>query len=202
MKNKLIGVVGFIGSGKDTIGSYLIKNYQFEKHSFANSLKDAVSSIFGWDRGLLEGVTEESRKWRESVDTYWSCKLGKEVTPRWVLQHLGTTVMRNHFDQNIWLYSLEKKITSSDKPIVITDVRFPNEIQLIENAGGRIIWITRGCMPEWYDTAINDAENMKTIYPHIHPSEYSWLNVSKKISIISNNSTLEELYFKIDRELS
>ena len=46
----IIGVCGLIGAGKDTIADYLVNIHQFRRESFANTLKDAVSSEFGWDR--------------------------------------------------------------------------------------------------------------------------------------------------------
>jgi hypothetical protein len=73
MSNKLvIGIVGNIGSGKDTIAHYLTQFHDFNQLSFASSLKDAVANVFGWDREQLEGRTQESREWREEVDSYWS----------------------------------------------------------------------------------------------------------------------------------
>ena len=81
----LIGLVGLIGSGKDTVADFLVKDHEFQRDSFAKSLKDAVSAIFGWDRQLLEGATQESRMWRERIDPYWSNKLDRAVTPRYVL---------------------------------------------------------------------------------------------------------------------
>ena len=68
----IIGIAGFQGSGKDTIADYLQNIYGFKRDSFASTLKDAVSSVFGWDRELLEGRTKESRAWREQVDAWWS----------------------------------------------------------------------------------------------------------------------------------
>ena len=56
----LIGIIGLIGSGKGTVGDMLIEQ-GFEHESFASSLKDAASSIFNWDRTLLEGITPASR---------------------------------------------------------------------------------------------------------------------------------------------
>ena len=48
----IIGVCGFIGTGKDTIADYLVNIHQFRRESFANTLKDAVSSVFSWDREI------------------------------------------------------------------------------------------------------------------------------------------------------
>ena len=90
----LIGLVGLIGSGKDTVAERLVTQHGFERDSFAKSLKDATASIFGWDRELLEGNTKESREWREQPDIFWSKKFNKEITPRWVLQYFGTEVCR------------------------------------------------------------------------------------------------------------
>ena len=61
----IIGVCGLIGAGKDTIADYLVNIHQFRRESFANTLKDAVSAVFGWDRELLEGRTAQAREWRE-----------------------------------------------------------------------------------------------------------------------------------------
>ena len=84
----IIGIIGFAGSGKGTVGDMLVRDYSFAKLSFADSLKDAVSAIFGWDRSLLEGDTEESRKFREAKDEWWSSRLGYHVTPRNIMQKM------------------------------------------------------------------------------------------------------------------
>ena len=117
----LIGVVGFIGSGKGTVGSYLYRK-GFYQDSFAKPLKDAVSIIFGWDRELLEGVTDESRDWREQVDPYWSEVIGREITPRLVLQQFGTECIRNVFHANVWSASLIKRYEANNfEDTVITE---------------------------------------------------------------------------------
>ena len=88
MKNKLIGICGLIGHGKDTAAGFLIEE-GFERVSFAGVLKDAVANIFSWDRTLLEGNTSESRVWREKVDTWWSNRLGiPNFTPRYTVMHI------------------------------------------------------------------------------------------------------------------
>jgi hypothetical protein len=193
---KIIGLVGLIGSGKGTAGDYLIKEHGFVSASFASTLKDAVSSIFGWPRDLLEGDTPSSRSWREIPDDYWSSKLGKPVTPRWVLQYIGTDVMRNHFSDNIWILSLEKKIASSDNSTVITDVRFPNEVELIKNLGGKLVWVRRNPEPHWLETAIANKDILRADN-RIHPSEYEWIG-EHDYTVLWNTGSLESFYQKID----
>ncbi len=60
----IVGLVGFIGSGKGTVGD-ILEQKGFIKDSFAKPLKDACSVMFGWPREMLEGDTEVSRKWRD-----------------------------------------------------------------------------------------------------------------------------------------
>ena len=51
----LIGICGLIGSGKDTVAERLVNEHGYKRDSFAKSLKDAVASMFNWDRDMLEG---------------------------------------------------------------------------------------------------------------------------------------------------
>ena len=103
----IIGVCGLIGSGKDTIADYLVNVHEYRRESFANSLKDAVAHVFGWDRTMLEGRTREAREWREQVDPWWVERLGMpDLTPRLMLQLWGTEVCRKNFHDDIWIASL------------------------------------------------------------------------------------------------
>ena len=96
-----IGLLGNIGSGKNTVAQYLATKGCIPT-SFAGPLKDLCANVFGWERDLLEGETDESRKFRETVDMFWTKKLSiPNFTPRLALQLIGTDVMRNHFNQNI-----------------------------------------------------------------------------------------------------
>jgi hypothetical protein len=199
----IIGICGFIGSGKDTVADYLVNFHEFRRESFANTLKDAVSSVFGWDRTMLEGRTKEAREWREQVDPWWAERLAMPtLTPRWVLQYWGTEVCRKSFHDDIWIASLENKLRNSKDDVVISDCRFPNEIQSIKNAGGMIIWVKRGNLPDWYDTAI-DANNGSNVAANelkhlkIHASETAWVGTEFD-SELENNSSIDELYLKIE----
>ena len=197
----IIGICGFIGSGKDTIADYLVNLHGFRRESFASSLKDAVSAIFGWNRELLEGRTKESRAWRETKDEWWSNRLGKEITPRWVLQYWGTEVIRQGFHDHMWIASVENKLRTSKDNVVITDCRFKNEIDAIHAQGGKIVWVQRGIIPHWYDiaTQANKGDTKALAWlknEGIHASEYSWAGTVFDM-IISNNGSIEDLYSQL-----
>jgi hypothetical protein len=195
----IIGICGFIGSGKDTVADYLVNFHEFRRESFANTLKDAVAAVFGWDRTMLEGRTKEAREWREQVDPWWAERLAMPtLTPRWVLQYWGTEVCRRSFHDDIWIASLENKLRTSKDNVVISDCRFPNEIQSIRDAGGRIVWVQRGDLPDWYDTAIEAnlghnyaAQELKM--RKIHASETAWVGTEFD-TIIDNNRSIDDLY--------
>ncbi|AFC21647.1 putative deoxynucleoside monophosphate kinase [Cronobacter phage vB_CsaM_GAP32] len=216
MERKLVAINGTIGSGKDTFSQVFIDN-GFYRVSFAETLKDAVSAIFGWDREMLEGTTDESRKIREQPDEYWSSKLGRDVTPRWVLQNLGTDVLRRRFHDNIWVFAAENKIRNlpCDR-VIITDCRFPNELKMIRENNGTVIEVQR-VLPDWYWDAYAynlETERILAGYPlddeldrmfgittdvppsmkNVHSSEYGWVGINRPDYIVENNSTIDALH--------
>lgn len=200
-KKQIFGLVGFIGSGKDTVAKILETEYHFTRISFAGSLKDTLANIFGWRRELLEGTTEYSRIWRERVDSWWAQRLGiPEFTPRFAMQHFGTNVCRDHFHNDIWVASLERKLLNASDNIVVSDCRFTNEISSLRNAGGKIIWVQRGPMPVWYDQALQimlhevdlEQRNRKLLALGVHVSELDWLTNTFDY-VLYNNGNLEQL---------
>jgi hypothetical protein len=203
----IVGITGLIGSGKDTAADYLIRFHGFKKLSYAGTLKDAVSAVFGWERELLEGSTKESREWREQVDVWWAERLGiPDLTPRWVLQYWGTEVCRKGFHQDIWVASVENKLRNTKNDIVITDCRFPNELAAIKNAGGITLRTHRGPNPEWYqyaelyntitDESQRDLYMEKLNYYNVHASEYSSVGL-KYDAYLDNNGTIDDLHRQI-----
>lgn len=209
----IIGVCGFIGSGKDTVADYLTNFHEFRRESFANSLKDAVAHVFGWDRTMLEGRTKQAREWREQVDPWWAERLNMPtLTPRWVLQYWGTEVCRRAFHDDIWIASLENKLRNSTDDVVISDCRFPNEIKSIKDAGGIVIRVVRGDEPEWYDAAVSmnkgDAGNMNWALSKdyiaklgIHASETAWVGTDFDF-VLYNNASIDDLYEQIREVIS
>ena len=195
----IVGICGFIGSGKDTVADYLVNFHEFRRESFASTLKDAVANVFGWDRTMLEGRTAQAREWREQVDPWWAARLDMPtLTPRWVLQYWGTEVCRKSFHDDIWIASLENKLRNSQDHVVISDCRFPNEIASIRNVGGKIIWVQRGNLPDWYQVALdaNAGHNyavQELKMRKIHASETAWVGTDFD-AILDNNHTIDNLY--------
>jgi len=198
----IIGICGFIGSGKDTIADYLMNVRQFRRVSFAGTLKDAVGAVFGWDRELLEGRTQESRAWREQRDEWWSLRLGREITPRQVLQQWGTEVCRQGYHDEIWVASLENRLRNSQNDVVITDCRFPNEIRAIGCAGGQVIRVRRGPEPEWYDLAVaansgSYVAKQQLAGYNVHASEIAWVGTVFN-AVIDNNGGFDSTFEQVE----
>jgi hypothetical protein len=208
---QVIGILGFKGSGKDTVGEYLVREHGYVVESFANPLKDLLAAVFGWDRALLEGNTVDSRTWREMPDEWWEAKLEWDqtpfkylgrFTPRVAMQVIGTDVMREYFDRNLWIKSLEARLRGKDK-VVITDCRFPNECKLVTQKDGLLFRVKRGPEPEWFDLAVKTAlddspvrSDMAFAYPTVHVSEWAWL--SEPATLIENDGTIADLYGKVE----
>lgn len=190
----IVGLLGFIGSGKGTAGT-ILKKYNFQNLSFASGVKDVTAVMFNWPREMLEGDTEASRLWREEPDEYWSQKIGRDFTPREALQKMGTEVGRNTFNKNFWVDRLEKHI--GDDNYVITDCRFQNEVEFIHKKNGILIEIQRGIKPHWYTiaAAANRGGVKEINYMHndsgIHPSEWSWIGCDIDYTIDNSGSVAD-----------
>ena len=192
----IIGICGLIGSGKGTVADILVEHHNFKKLSFADKLKDGVSAVFGWDRQMLEGDNDDSRQWREEKDRFWSKETGKTITPRLILQLFGTDCMRNGYFDGIWVSLVKQKIIDyPDTNWVIPDVRFPNEVKMIQNVKGEVWQVRRGELPGWFiDKRDNNIDPLT-----VHASEWAWIDRDESFEqIIQNDDSLEELLKKIE----
>jgi len=209
----IIGFSGKIGSGKDLAGTYLqyvltkeemggrFKAYtpdtfetlkeetrnllsKSEIHKFGGPLKDMVCILLGCTREDLE-----NREFKNQ-------KLGKEwddLTPRQIMQLLGTEAGRVVIHPNIWVnaalvgYREQKRWEMVDSTnigrypkYILTDVRFPNEVQAIEELGGIVIRIERDGLVK--SDHVSETALDGWTFEHI----------------IENNGTKEEFYQKIE----
>jgi len=124
MNKIIIGITGQIGSGKTTATNELIKQ-GFHELAFATPLKDFLSDLFMLDRSKMN-----DQKYKNTIDLRW----GK--SPRELMQLCGTNFVREMIHPDFWVMRLAAELLKSKyKKIVISDVRFSNEAQLIRQHG-------------------------------------------------------------------
>jgi hypothetical protein len=196
---QIIALVGFQSSGKDTVGRLIQDSFpQFKLISFAQPIKDSLSSMFGWERTLLEGLTPESRTWRETLDPFWSQHLQREITPRLMMRTFGTELIRNHLHQKFWTLSLQKTLMNSDESFVVTDTRFLNEIQMLRELGGKTVWVRRDPLPHYYSQALWLNQQRPLVQrlaspflqkiKGVHRSEREWIGERFDHTLVNNGS--------------
>lgn len=160
-------------AGKDTVGDYLVKEYGFKKVAFADALKRGCMEMFGLTHEQCYGDT------KEVLDSFWG------VTPRFILQKVGTECMRLQYDPDIWVKSVQKRVSEGGH-WVVTDCRFPNEAAAIKEWGGLVVRVDR---PQAGATG-GIAK---------HPSEVAMESYNEWDYVLDNQGrALSELYDKVD----
>jgi hypothetical protein len=158
-------IIGFLAKrrrGKDTLADYLVSHHGFRKDSFANPLKEACRILFGFTDEQLYGNE------KEKVDPRWG------VEPRVVLQFVGTEIVRDQFHKilpdigkDFWLKSFklryEEGLKKGIENVVIADVRFQNEVDLIHSLGGKVYKIVRPSLDEEDKKLSKDVEDKRMI---------------------------------------
>lgn len=142
---------------------------------------------------LASHLTKEDAKddlsfWDENINIAhppYIEKVEQRLTPRLLLQLLGTECGRKIIHPNLWVNALMREY----KPIeefstvypnwIITDIRFPNELKAVKEKNGITIRVNRPDLPEF-----------------THLSEIS-LNSAKFDYTIDNNGSIEDLIEKI-----
>lgn len=131
----IIGLCGKAGSGKSTAAEFLVERRGCKRIAFATPLKQmfAPFNIMEWN---LADPEFKTRKCDELMG----------LTPRRAMQTLGDWGRALHPD--FWIYHFERRIEYVLSPIVVDDVRFPNEADCIRRHGGKVIRLYRDKKPE------------------------------------------------------
>lgn len=140
MTAPIIGLVGPARSGKDTVADTL-RLYGYRRRAFADRLKEAALDVNPDVCDRVFGITTlrnivSEQGWEEAK---------RYPAVRGFLQRLGTAV-RDHVDPLAWVSPVireAKVFAENNRPIVITDVRFPNELDAIRDAGGVTVLLRR-----------------------------------------------------------
>lgn len=142
---KLIGLAGFSGAGKNYTANLICHlRPEFQQIAFADPLKAAMSSVFGFSAEQLHSLE------RSTVDHYWG------ATPRELMQLVGTDLFRNQYRQDVWIKSIARRVQQYDH-VVITDVRFRNEVDWIRQTGGEVWLVDDG---EYHNCSLHPSETL------------------------------------------
>lgn len=182
--NRVIGLMGAKQSGKDTIGGYLVKEHGFVRYAFADVMKDALL--------LLDPhVHQYSHTYRLSeIIKLVGWDRAKELYPevRRLLQVFGTDVGREMVGPDVWVDLMKVKLRgASDRleDVVVTDMRFPNEIRLVRDVfEGAIVRVNR--------PRLDRADD--------HASELAWRSFAPDYLVV-NDRDIEHLTFQVDQVL-
>jgi len=130
----LLGICGRKGSGKSTAAQVLL-DAGWKRVKFADPLKNMLR-VIGLDDRHIEGDLKEL-----------PCDLLGGKTPRWAMQSLGTEWGRNCIFPDFWMSLARREIAlvlAQGYSVVVDDVRFDNEAQMIRDLGGSVLLIKRG----------------------------------------------------------
>lgn len=191
MASLILGIVGKKRSGKDTLAAHLIAEHGFTRLAFADALKNSMCDLNPWVRiehdetGLIYGpgnVAGTAYLPLTEVITRVGWEKAKEIREvRRLLQSHGVA-MRDHVDPDLWVNVVHVKADKVDGPVVITDVRFPNEIEAVEHAGGYTVRVKR---PQ---TETNDQHVSETILDGVYTDFF----------ILNDTDTTEHLHTVAD----
>ena len=165
----LIGIAGSARSGKDTAADFYCDRFGFVKYSFAQPLKEAIKVMFSLNEDHVNGNLKEV-----VLDD-----LG--VSPRYLMQTLGTEWGRNTVNNDVWLLAAKRNLATADGyGVVIPDVRFENEADFIRENGGLLLHISRENKVQVLNHA---SENGVSIKPGEH--------------CIENNGSIDDFYYQL-----
>lgn len=163
----IIGIHGKLEAGKTSLTSHFVAQ-GFKELLFADGLKGMICALLGCSRPQLEDHTFKN------TEVPW---LG--ITPRTLMQSLGTEWGRG-VDEDLWVRRTMNEAGAYPN-VVISDMRFPNEFEVVRRAGGRTIKIVRDI----------DRSGPQ----HQHPSETALDHLPDYAFDyrVENNGTLEDL---------
>lgn len=155
----LIGLAGYAGAGKDTVGKILVDYYNFKRIAFADKVKELALRIDPTicDNETFSDGVDVPLSWVVDRDGWETAKRSPQV--RELLQRIGAGV-RDVLDPDAWIDAALCKYSPYGLDTVITDVRYPNELDVIRENGGVVWWIDRpGVGP------VNDHESENSVSP-------------------------------------
>ncbi len=153
MLPRMIGISGPKRSGKSSTSEIVCNQYGYTRHRFAGPLKKALMVAFGLTEEHVDGKLKEL-----------PTPLLNGRTPRHAMITMGTEWGRNMVHPDIWVTAWRNTMPDSDL-IVVDDIRFPNEIAMLQkDFGAKIIRTARpGCE---FDTSHESEAHSELYFDH------------------------------------
>ena len=207
----IIGISGRARSGKDTVANIMITKFNFKKLSFADPLKEFCSQAFNIPLNYFHDddkkdsplpmpitVTEQHLGVLVTCLADAGCIVTPNhineinlkglglifVSPRNILQIVGTDLCRGVFGNSVWINIFKNKISKAEGNFIITDLRFLNERQVIKDLGGYNFLVIR--------------PSQTPISLDAHESELLGISPEKIDVTILNDSTINSLQREIE----
>jgi len=166
MGNQLIGLTGYAGVGKTTTANVLVEEHDFMKMSFAHPIKLMVMELLSYAGKDHIECLEMVYGNQKEVPSDALCG----HTPRFAMQTLGTEwgrhIMAGDFWINVTKGAVQKYLAYNDN-VVLDDIRFQNEIDMIHDLGGKVIQIKQTGMNQGSTHASEDQSILTGIDGHI-----------------------------------
>lgn len=209
--SRLIGLGGKLRAGKDAVGDYLEEKHDFVKLGMSDALNEALLKLNPW---IPTPGLDYAIRYQELHDMRGYVEAKKNPEVRRLLQVLGTEVGRDMIDPDVWVKIAEKKILehwANGKSVVITAMRFPNEIEMLERLGGFSVWVERpdaerlsnGLEAEegrGTPDKVSEGRTGSQEAIQSHASENS-VSSSDFEYVLVNDGTLDQLYRKVEKRL-
>ncbi len=141
MASHLLGVSGRKRSGKDTLAARLISHHGFTRVSFAEPMRKMLKAqdpIVDWVGDEVRTDPVHLTEVLGPEDDWETAKELPEV--RRLMQALGTEGGRAILGENVWVDAAFRVVDEIPGPVVITDVRFPNEADAVERWPGSVTY--------------------------------------------------------------
>jgi hypothetical protein len=177
---RIVGFVGTKGVGKDTAANVLVFRHGFVRRKFAQPIKEACGIIFQLPQDHFENDSHKERV---------NARHG--ISPRQMMQMLGTDMFRRMVDVDFWIHHFQDWCADQpdDTKVVVTDLRFQNEIDAVKRLGGLVVCIKRQ----------GGEGRHRSIDNHITESGIEFL---KGVDVyVENDGSVEDLWLNIEKNV-
>lgn len=181
-------LMGKARSGKDTVAARLVAEYGYQRVAFADPLKEmalSVDPLIPTTDGIHVRLSALVR------DAGWEYAKDRHPEVRRILQTVGQSIRGYDLDYwvNVAMRGIAELTLTNRGPVVVTDVRYPNEAEALRARGFTLVRVVRPNRPERLTPAEDAAR--------FHTSETALDDWNPDV-LVFNGGSLAELTQRVD----